>query len=41
MQDHLRYGNDEMLEILEYGYQDVDPNNLTPRETYDKNLDDT
>ena len=23
MQDHLRYGNDEMLEILEYGYQAV------------------
>ena len=31
MQDHLRYGNDEMLEILEYGYQVVDPKNLTPR----------
>ena len=24
MQDHLRYGNDEMLEILEYGYHAVD-----------------
>ena len=41
MQDHLRYGNDEMLEILEYGYQVVDPKNLTPREVYDKNLNDT
>ena len=41
MQDHLRYGNDEMLEILEYGYQAVDPKNLTPREVYDKNINDT
>ena len=40
MQDHLR-GNDEMLEILEYGYQAVDPKNLTPREIYDNNLNDT
>lgn len=30
-----------MLEILEYGYQAVDPKNLTPREVYDKNLSDT
>ena len=29
-----------MLEILEYGYQAVDPKNLTPREVYDKNLND-
>ena len=35
MQDHLRYRNDEMSEILEYGYQAVDPKNLTPREVYD------
>ena len=41
MQDHLRYGNDEMLEILEYGYQVVDPKNLTQREVYEKNLNDT
>ena len=41
MQDHLRCGNDEMLEILEYGYKAVDPKNLTPREIYDKNLNDT
>ena len=30
-----------MLEILEYGYQAVDPKNLTPGEVYDKNLNDT
>ena len=41
MQDHLRYGNDEMLEILEYGYRVVDLKNLTPREVYDKNLNGT
>ena len=41
MQDHLRHGNNEMLEILEYGYQAIDPKNLTPREFYDKNLNDT
>ena len=41
MQDHLRHGNDEMLEIMEYGYHVVDPKNPTPREIYDKNLNDT
>ena len=41
MQDHLRHGNDEMLEIIEYGYHVVDPKNPTPREIYDKNLNDT
>ena len=41
MQDHLRYANDEMLDMLEHGYNLVDPKNLTPRETYDKHLNDT
>jgi len=30
-----------MLGILEYGYHVVDPKNPTPREIYDKNLNDT
>jgi hypothetical protein len=41
MQDHLRFANDEMLDIMEHGYNPVDPKNLTPRVTYDKHLNDT
>ena len=41
MQDHLRFANDEMLEILENGYNPVNPKNLTPGEAYDKHLNDT
>ena len=41
MQDHLRFANDEMMAILEDGYNPVDPKNLTPREIYNRHLNDT
>ena len=41
MHNYLRYTNDEILDILEHGYHPDDPKNLTPRETYDKHLNDT